>query len=548
MTDDATTTKFSPLANAISQISPQQLLSLLVFAAAFISIVATVWIWGQSADYRVLFSNLSDRDGGDIIVSLQQQNIPYKFAEGGGALLVPADKVHEVRLRLASQGLPKGGTVGFELMENQKFGTSQFLEQVNYQRSLEGELARSMQTLGPVQSARVHLAIPKPTVFVKEQQKPSASVILTLHPGRTLDNGQVNAIVHLVSSSIPNMLATAVTVVDQRGTLLSSIREGGSDAMDETQLQYTRQIEQDYIKRIQDIVAPLIGLQNVHAQVTADIDFTQTEQTAENFKPNQPPSQSSIRSTQSAESKNGVASPAGVPGALSNQPPVPATAPIVAPANAVAAAAVENTSSHKEATTNYEVDRTISHSRLPVGNIKRLSVAVVINNRSVTDAKGNVSPKPFTPAEQAQINNLVKNAMGFNAQRGDSLNVLNSAFNEVPEAVVPELPWWKQPENIQMAKDGLKYLLISAAGLYLFFGIIRPAFKTLAASLVPPVPPQVEGELVNEEDELANARKEKEHQTKQADMSYETSLKAAKEIANQNPKIVASVVQEWVNT
>jgi flagellar M-ring protein FliF len=534
---DSDSTTSSSLMQTLGKISTQQLLSILVFAAALVAVVAGIWMWGQTADYRVLYSNLSDRDGGDIITSLQQQNIPYKFAEGGGALLVPADKVHEVRLRLASQGLPKGGTVGFELMENQKFGTSQFLEQVNYQRSLEGELARSVQTLGPVQSARIHLAIPKPTVFVKEQQKPSASVVLTLYPGRSLDAGQVNAIVHLISSSIPNMLANGVTVVDQRGTLLSSIREGGADAMDETQLKYIRQIEQDYNKRIEDIVAPLIGAQNVRVQVTADIDFSQTEQTAESFKPNQPPNQSAIRSIQSNESRNGVANPAGVPGALSNQPPVPATAPIVSPANAVAVAAGESTNMHKEATTNYEVDRTIRYTKLPVGSIRRLSVAVLINNRTITDTKGKAISKPFTPAEQAQLNNLVKNAMGFNAQRGDSLNLLNSAFSDTTEAAAPEVPWWKQPEMIELAKEVLKYLLIAGAALYLFIGIIRPALKTLSDSLRPALA----------ETELEEAKQETEFEPKKSEVSYEGSLQAAKQMAQQSPKIVASVVKEWVN-
>ena len=542
MTND-TKTSFS---RAITSVNTQQLLSLLVFVVAFVAIITSVWMWGKTADYRVLYGNLSDRDGGDIITSLQQQNIPYKFADGSGALLVPADKVHELRLRLASQGLPKGGTAGFELMENQKFGTSQFLEQVNYQRSLEGELARSMQTLGPVQSARVHLAIPKPSVFVKDQQKPSASVVLNLHPGRALDAGQVNAIVHLISSSIPNLPATGVTVVDQRGTLLSSLREGGSEAMDATQLKYVRQIEQDYIKRIEDIVAPLIGAQNVRAQVTADIDFSRIEQTAENFKPNQPPNQSSIRSTQSTESRNGAVNPAGVPGALSNQPPVPATAPIVTPANAVAAASGESVSTHKEATTNYEVDRTISHTKLPTGNIRRLSVAVLINNRSITDAKGKTTSRPFTPAEQAQLNNLVKNAMGFNAQRGDSLNLLNSAFNEVPETVVPDTPLWKQPEMITMAKDILIYLLIAGAGFYLFFGIIRPAFKNLADSLNPPLSAE-EIAAAHEESRQKTELGAAEFETKKSTVSYESSVQAAKQLAQQSPKIVASVVKEWVN-
>lgn len=540
---NSTTTNYSVTAK-LNQMSPQQLLGMLAAVAALLAILAGLWMWGQTSSYRVLYSNLSDRDGGAIIESLQQQNIPFQFAEGGGALLVPGDKVHEIRLRMASQGLPKGGNVGFELMENQKFGTSQFLEQVNYQRSLEGELARSMQTLGSVLSARVHLAIPKPSVFVKDQQKPSASVILTLHPGRSLDKAQVNAIVHMISSSIPNLPANSVTVVDQTGSLLSSMRDGLAETLDATQLKYVRQIEQDYIKRIEDIVAPLIGAQNVRAQVTADIDFSQSEQTAEVFKPNQPPNQSSIRSTQTTESSNGVTGPKGVPGALSNQPPVPATAPIVTPASAVAAAG-EASSSHKEATTNYEVDRTISHTKLPVGNIRRLSVAVLINNRTIVDDKGKSTSRPFTPAEQAQLNNLVRNAMGFNAQRGDSLNLLNSAFNETPEVAVPEVPLWKQPETIALAKDTGKYLLIAGVALYLLLGFIRPAFRSFAASLMPPPPP--EGAAANEMEQEQIKKQQEEFKAKQSEVSYESSLQAAKEIAKQSPKIVASVVQEWVN-
>ena len=423
-------------------------------------------------------------------------------------------------------------------MENQKFGTSQFLEQVNYQRSLEGELARSMQTLGAVQSARVHLAIPKPSVFVKDQQKPSASVVLTLHAGRTLDAGQVNAIVHLISSSIPSMPAGNVTVVDQTGALVSSIRETGGDSLDASQLKYIRQIEQDYIKRIVDIVAPLIGAQNVRAQVTADIDFSQSEQTSESFKPNQPPNQSAIRSMQTTESKNGSGNPGGVPGALSNQPPVLATAAIVTPAPASTASTAESSSSSREATTNYEIDRTIRHTKQPVGSIRRLSAAVLINNRSSTDEKGKTSSKPFTPAEQAQLNNLIRNAMGFNAQRGDSLNLQNLAFNDTPAEVLPEAPLWKQPEIIALAKELLKYVLIGIAGLYLFFGIIRPAYRNLMAVMAPPAE-KVEISQTAEQEQVIIVKK--------SGVSYENSVQAAKQIAQQSPKIVASVVQEWVN-
>lgn len=535
----------SSLAQILGRFTPQQVLSLLVVVAAMIAIVSGAWMWGQSPDYRVLYSNLSDRDGGAIIEALQQQNIPYKFAEGGGALLVPSSQVHEIRLRLASQGLPKGGTVGFELMENQKFGTSQFLEQINYQRSLEGELARSMQTLASVESARVHLAIPKPSVFVKEQQQPSASVVLTLHPGRVLDPGQVNAIVHLVSSSIPNMPANSVTVLDQTGTLLSASRDGSADSMDATQLKYVRQVEQDYIKRIEDIVAPLTGAANVRAQVTADIDFSFAEQTAETYKPNQPPNQAAIRSTQTMESGNGVSTPGGVPGALSNQPPAPAAAPIVAATGTPAAAAATSSNMHKEATTNYEVDRTIRHTKLPVGSIRRLSVAIVMNNRSVTDKSGKTTSRPFTESEKAQISTLVKSAMGFDAKRGDTLNLLNSSFNnDVPEAVVDTTPVWKQPQTIELAKDGLKYLLIAGVLLFLVFGILRPAFKNLMTAASTPISaPSSEAAAVASQHIDGAAL----YGAQQNANSYESNLQTAKQIAQQDPKIVATVVKEWVN-
>lgn len=537
--DNPTTTlaQPSPLAQVLGTLSSRQKILLMVALAATIALLVGMWLWGSTPEYRVLYSNLSDRDGGAIIDSLQQQNIPYKFSEGGGALLVPADKVHEVRLHLASQGLPKGSLVGFELMENQKFGTSQFLEQVNYQRALEGELARSMQTLAAVQSARVHLALPKPSVFVKEQLHPSASVVLTLFPGHTLDPGQVNGIIHLVSSSVADMPAKNVTILDQSGSLLSPNREGSDTPLDPTQIKYVRQIEQDYIKRIEAIVSPLVGAENVHAQMTADIDFSQAEQTAETFGPNQPPNQASVRSQQSQESLNGgPQNPAGVPGALSNQPPVPATAPIVTPASAVVEAAGGNSAStHKESTTNFEVDRTIRYTKLPVGNIKRLSVAVIVNNRMIADKTGKTTSKPLSDSEKEQITALVKEAMGFNASRGDSLNVLNSEFNAEKEAPVAEVPLWKQPEMIALAKDVLRYSIIAGIGLYLLLGVIRPAFRNIEKAR-------------KEAEEAKKQEAEEQHpQTHEPTTPpYEQSLNEAKLLAKNDPKMVAAVVKEWV--
>lgn len=522
----------------------QQKLGLMLAVAAIVALVAGLWMWGQTPDYRVLYSNLSDRDGGSIIASLQQMNVPYKFAEGGGALLVPANQVHEVRLRLASQGLPRGSLAGFELMENQKLGVSQFLEQVNYQRAQEGELARSIQSLAAVQGARVHLAMAKPSVFAREQQKPGASVLLNLYPGKTLDAAQVSAIVHLVSSSVPDMPVKNVTVVDQQGNLLSANNEGtGNAPLDPSQLKYIQQIEQSYVKRIEAILAPITGASNVRAQVAADVDFSQSENVAEIHKPNQNPTNAAVRSQQSTEATSSGQGAGGVPGALSNQPPAPASAPVNAPAgapadrgNPVAAAPVNL---RKDSTVNYEVDKTIRHTRQQVGSIKRLSVAVVVNHRKITDSAGKTSFKPLAEAEMQQINGLVKEAMGFDQERGDSLNVANSAFTAgEAEAVLPEIPFWKRPETFILAKEVGKHLLIAAVVLYLLLGVLRPLLKHLAqardrAALIPAL--EADGGMAVES------------AGQQAALGYEHKLQLAKQLARQDPKVVANVVKNWVS-
>ncbi len=531
-------------ASLLNHLTLQQKMGVAVGIAALFALIAGAWMWGQTPDYRVLYSNLSDRDGGAIIASLQQMNIPYKFTEGGGALLVASNQVHEARLKLASQGLPKGGNVGFELMENQKFGITQFAEQVNYQRALEGELARSVESIGAVATARVHLAIPKPSVFVKEQQKPSASVVLSLQRGRLLDSAQVSAIIHLISSSVPEMSAKNVTVVDQNGSLLSASHNGSTnEGLDSNQLKYVQQIEQSYVKRIEALLTPMIGANNVRAQVSADIDFSRTEQTSESYKPNQPPNESSVRSQQNTETINGSGlNASGVPGALTNQPPVPATAPIVANTSTQGGGATGNSGNisnlQKESTVNYEVDRTIRHTVLPVGSIKRLSVAVVVNgNRKVADAKGKTSTKALTDAEKDQINNLVRDAVGFDQARGDSLNVQVTAFTESKE-FIEESPFWKQPDTIGLAKDLLKYALIAAVVLFVVFRVIKPALDTLFT-------------LQSETGGFTAAAQENEPAPEATytptNPSYEQSLQTARQIAQQEPMIVASVIKEWVS-
>ncbi|MBC7572845.1 MAG: flagellar M-ring protein FliF [Herminiimonas sp.] len=522
-------------------------LALAIGAALVVALMVGAWLWSQQPDYRVLFSNYSDRDGGAIVTALQQMNVPYKFAEGGGAILVPAAQVYDARLKLASQGLPKGGSVGFELMENQKLGVSQFLEQVNFQRALEGELARSIQAIGAVQTARVHLALPKASVFVRDQQKPTASVVLNLNQGRTLDAGQVSAIVHLVASSVPELSSKSVTVVDQSGNLLSeSDKPGANNGLDPAQLKYVQDLQQSIVKRIESIISPLVGPDNVRAEATADVDFSHSEQAAEVYKPNQTPNSGTIRSQQTNETGTGAAAAgaSGVPGALSNQPPSPATAPITAAAapgaaTATGAAAPVGANGHRESTVNYEVDKTIRYVQQPMGGVKRLSVAVVVNYKRDVDKAGKVTNRALTEAEKTQISDLVKEAMGFNKDRGDTLNIANSQFAGVEAPAPVDVPIWKNPDNIQTAKDVGKYLLGAAVILYLFFAFLKPMLKKLMANAPKP------RVVVEERDTIVDLHTSEP--MGQKPRGYEENLDAAKTLARNDPKVVANVVKAWVD-
>ncbi|MCA1854672.1 flagellar M-ring protein FliF [Massilia oculi] len=529
--------------------------------ALVVAIMAALWMWSQAPEYRVLFSNYSDRDGGAITASLDQMGVKYKFSEGGSAILVPSEQIHDLRLKLAAQGLPKGGNVGFELMENQKLGTSQFLEQVNYQRSLEGELARSIQSLGSVSAARVHLALPKPSVFVRDQQKPTASVLLNLQPGRALDQGQVSAIVHLVASSVPELTVGNVTVVDQNGNLLSETgnKAAGNKGLDATQLKYVEQVQQNIIKQVESIIAPLVGKENVRAEATAEIDFAQVDTAAEMYKPNSPPEPQAIRSQQTSESSQAGPGASGIPGALSNQPPGVATAPIDGqPAAAGAAPAAGPT--RKDATTNYEVDKTIRYEQRPMGGIKRLTVGVVVNYRRSIDPKtGKVVVKPLTANEVAQINELVKQAMGYSQNRGDTLNVTNAPFDGVdrPDDTPPSLDWWRDPANLPLAKEIGKYLLLFAVLAFLYYRILlplmRPAIKKFdEVTAVPPDPDEEQAE--EEEDGKAQAgaaspeEELEEQEIERRDQGYRANLQMAQDLARQDPRIVANVVKAWLGS
>jgi flagellar M-ring protein FliF len=534
-----------------SQLPPSRKMGLAATVAATIAVVMGLFLWSSSPDYRVLFSNLSERDAGAVTASLQQMNIPYK-TEAGGTLLVPGDQVYDLRFKLAAQGLPKGGAVGFELMDAGKLGMTQFQEQVTYQRGLEGELSRTIQSLAPVESARVHLAIPKPSVFIRDRQAPSASVLVNLHAGRALDPGQVQSIVHLVSSSVPDLAPKQVTVVDQAGNLLTGKNDSGTIlGLDSGQLDYLRQIEAYYSQRIEAIVSPIVGQGNVKSEVRADLDFSQSEATSETYKPNPAPDAQAVRSQQTLEESGGAGAQAqGVPGALTNQPPGPATAPPIAPPganagpNAAAGGAAAGGNSRRENTVNYELDKTVRHVKDPVGRIKRLSVAVVVNYRAaIPGPEGEPGkPTPLTAQELEQINNLVKESMGYSQERGDTLNVVNAAFTETKTEI--DIPLWKDPENVSMAKSLLKNLIVFGLAFYLVFGVLRPLLKDLVKPPEAVTPDGVgvgmEGEDGLHPEGMAGGGRAK-------DESYATILAQVKEFAKTNPQITAEIIKEWMN-
>ena len=532
---------FTLMFQRLSDLPAGRKIGLMVAFAAVVAIIAGALLWAQTPDYRILYGNLSDRDGGSVVEALQKLNIPFKMAEGGGAIMVPSGMVYEARLKLASQGLPKGGTVGFDLMDNMKLGATQFQENITYQRALEGEIARTIEALSSVQGARVHLAIPKESVFVREQQKPSASVLVSLYPGRILEKAQVEGIVHMVAGSVPEMPTSNVTIIDQNSNLLTSSNKPGLTGLDSSQLEYLHEVEQTYIRRIEDILVPITGLKNVRAQVTAELDFAVTEQTAETYKPNQTPNNATVRSSQTSETLgDGAASAAGVPGALSNQPPGSASAPLngaagAKPANGASASSAGG-SVHKEATTNFEVDKTISHVRSQVGAVKRLSVAVVVNNKGEKDKKGKVTSRALSKDEVSQIYNLAKEAMGFNQARGDTLNVVNAPFSLSEEEALPAAPIWKDPAMVALAKDIVKYLIIAGVLFYLIVGVIRPALEDLTKA--------------SPKDDAVETNRDGDEVVHLSDSfmkrNYQDDLNAAKESAKSDPKLIASVMKDWV--
>jgi flagellar M-ring protein FliF len=532
----------------VAALPARSLLALGTGVAALVAVVVALALFNNQADYKVLFAGLSDKDGGAVLAQLSQMNVPYKHADGGSAILVPAAQVHDVRLRLASAGLPKGSVGGFELMDNARFGQTQFQERLTFQRGLEGELVRSISSLAAVQSARVHLALPNQNGFFREQQKPSASVLLTLHPGRTLERAQLAGIVHLVSSSVPELNPKAVSVLDGSGALLSGADESSGKGLDAQQLQYVQQVEAGYVRRVVEILEPVVGRDNLRANVTADIDFSQTESTSEEFKPNQGDAPAAVKLRQTNESNvPGASVPSGVPGASSNQPPTPATAPISGGTQTLQAAqgGNGNASARREAVTQYEVDKTVRVTRNATGTLRRLNAAVVLNHRVLTDAKGKTTSTALSAEEIEKLTALVEQSLGFNKERGDSVRVINAPFRIEPAVKVEELPLHQQPWLQELLRAAAAPLALAVVALLVIFKLIRPALNAATGARTKPVGGKLD---VVADNDTASALPGATNVPALAPPRSNEKLDSARSFAKENPAAVANIVKGWVGS
>ena len=528
-----------------------------LLAGVAAAVAAAIWLvmWSQGQNYTVLYGQLSERESGQVMDALTAAGIEFKL-NPSGAVSVAESKVQEARIRLASQGLPQSDAMGIEMIQKDSaFGSSTMMESARYQSVLETELARTITKVQGVQGARVHLALPKPSVFLRDARKATASVMLQLYPGRRLDPGQVAAIVHLVASSVPELSANDVTLVDQAGSLLNSPDESADAAANTRQFEYTRKLEESYQRRIVELLEPMIGPGRVRATVTADLDFTVTEETHENYDPQK----TAVRSEQTSnELRKGGDGAEGIPGALSNQPPGTSGAPAIAgaatPGNPAAAqpgagqpgagqATAANSgpsSSAQRSTRNFEVDRTLSYVKQPVGVLKRLSVGVVLDDWQKVDADGKVTTEPMSETDIKRFTQLVRESIGLKEDRGDQLNVMSQAFkSDAPIGPVDGLPLWQQPWFTQLAKQivGAALLLVIA------FLVLRPLMKSLTK-------PGTRSSSGADGDELDGDRLSLTGQAGKPiklSPSFEQQIAAARTLVGQDPRRAAQVVKDWVS-
>ncbi len=551
---------------------------LMVGLAASVAIGFAVVLWSQQPDYRPLYGSLAGMDAKQVMESLASADIAYTVEPNSGALLVKADDIARARLKLAAAGVtPTDSNIGFEILDkDQGLGTSQFMEATRYRRGLEGELARTISSLNNVKGARVHLAIPKSSVFVRDERRPSASVLVELYAGRSLEPGQVLAIVNLVATSVPELSKSQITVVDQKGNLLSDQGENSELTMAGKQFDYSRRMEGMLTQRVHNILQPVLGNDRYKAEVSADVDFSAAESTSEQFNPDQP----ALRSEQStSEQRTASNGPQGVPGALSNQPPSPATAPQQTGQGAAAAGMIQPgqplldangqqimdpgtgqpmlapypADKRSQSTRNFELDRSISHTKQQQGRVNRLSVAVVIDDKiSVNPANGEITQVPWTTDQLARFTRLVQDAVGFDASRGDSVSVINVPFSTERAEVIADIPFYSQPWFWDVVKQVLGVLFI----LVLVFGVLRPVLNNITGNgrnkQVAGIgsdaemggPGGLDRELANDRVSLSGPQS---IMLPSPSEGYDAQLNAIKSLVAEDPGRVAQVVKEWIN-
>ncbi len=525
-------------------------LMLLVGLAAAVALGVAVVLWSRGPNFGLLYAGLEQKDAAAITQALQSSNTPYQLGPDGSSIMVPVADMAGVRLKLASQGLPQGTAANGSMpAADSPFGMSDLAERTRYQQMLETDLGNTISGLQSVRGARVHLALPKPSAFIRDGRAASASVLVTMYPGRQLDASQVAAIVHLVSASVPDLDASQVSVIDQQGQLLTGTNPDSAAAVGDTRLRLATRIENTYAQRIEQLLTPLVGPGKVRAQVYADLDFSQTEKATETFDHDHP----ALRSEQTSSDQHGTdAAGGGIPGALSNQPPAVVAQATAAnpgggkatPGAAVAQAAGGERSS--SATRNYELDRTISHVSDPAGRLVRLTVAVVVDNKSVvsTDAdtgESTTKSVPLSPQEVSHFTELAKNAVGFDAARGDSLSVINQPFSAMPTVDAPaSLPLWERPGALDLIKQGIGVLI----ALLVAFGLLRPLLKGLLRGAPQPAlaggMPSVSVRVADDEPD------ERGRLGAPQAIAYEQKIGLARRMVSDNPKQVAQVVRNWV--
>lgn len=539
MAEDSKILRATPVLAFTSLPIARQIILLAGLALA-VSCGVAIFMWFQEPSYIVLYSSLAEKDAAKVMDSLTKSDIEFRIDQKSGAVMVPRDRIHQARIKLAMEGLPEGANMGFELLEKERgFGQSPLMESARYQRAMEGELSRSIASLKHVQSARVHLALPPQSMFPRKRKRPSASVLVELFPGRNLSDGQVAAIVHLIASSIPQMTPEDVTVVDQTGSLLTA-QHGNKDWMRAAfEFDYVRKVEQNYVSRIEDILEPIIGDGGVRAQVVAEIDFSLTEQTQELYDPDL----RALRNEQTLEEKSpgsGVIS--GVPGALSNQPPATGgLQPQAANGNTA-----NDTRSSKKQNLNFDISRTISHTKLQSGTIKRLSVAVVIDDKIAIGKDGKSAATPLTPAELERMTALIKETVGYNEQRGDSVNVVNTSFKKPGEETpIPDPPFWESP----WLREVLKILFGIITVVVFFYGFMRPVMRNLTSkAIIKAIPAATLDEDQGTTTDDKAALPGRKQQVNLPPMSeFDSKLNMAKNVVVQDPKRVAKVVKDWIS-